>query len=464
MSPPYIPIIPMNFHFFLVHHDVDGEGIQGITIDFPPGFYVNSAADIGELEYNNETGYGAEVSWGFEPGISIPPNEAGTPIFVNVTIDEDQTSPVEIGWYIEGDGSGAPPHQVSGSLILEPTGDDYLWVTYPNGGETIVPSIQDTLRWNEYSNAEYVKIMLSVDNISNWQIIDDHADNSGYYPYTFDGPLSNECRIKISTLDESSFDMSDSLFSISAFNIIYPEEGCILTYGAIDTLVWEDTGNYDNVQIEISTNNGYSWEIVTEITENIGSFVYSVPGPPSEYCIFRISNTSGTVQNTSRPFIIVDSPVDWLSIENTSGYIPAGGNDTNSLTFFSTGLMPATYVAVVKVITNIGQILNIPITMEVFSTIPPVEKYKLMQNYPNPFNPFTKIEYDIPKTGKVTINVYNIRGQYVKTLISEIQEPGSYLTYWDGTDNYNRKVSSGVYFYQLESKSSTKTKKMIMIK
>ncbi len=126
--------------------------------------------------------------------------------------------------------------------------------------------------------------------------------------------------------------------------------------------------------------------------------------------------------------------------------------------------MPATYVAVVKVITNIGQILNIPITMEVFSTIPPVEKYKLRQNYPNPFNPFTKIEYDIPKTGKVTINVYNIRGQYVKTLISEIQEPGSYLTYWDGTDNYNRKVSSGVYFYQLESKSSTKTKKMIMIK
>ncbi|MCK4979671.1 MAG: T9SS type A sorting domain-containing protein, partial [Candidatus Delongbacteria bacterium] len=86
------------------------------------------------------------------------------------------------------------------------------------------------------------------------------------------------------------------------------------------------------------------------------------------------------------------------------------------------------------------------------------------QNYPNPFNPFTKIEYDIPKTGKVTVNVYNIRGQYVKTLISEIQEPGSYLTYWDGTDNYNRKVSSGVYFYQLESKSSTKTKKMIMIK
>ena len=218
------------------------------------------------------------------------------------------------------------------------------------------------------------------------------------------------------------------------------------------------------MRIEFSANNGYSWEIFTETTENTGSFVYTVPGPPSEYCIFRISNPTGSVQNTSGSFTIVDSPVDWLAIENTSGIIPAGGNDINSIIVSSNGLEPAIYVAVIKIITNIGQILNIPITLEVLSNTPPVEHYILGQNYPNPFNPFTKIDYEIPAAGKITIKVYNIRGQYVKTLVNEHKEAGSDYTYWDGTDDKNRKISSGVYFYQLESKSSTKTKKMILIK
>ncbi len=460
----YIPIEPMNFFFYLIHNDIDGEGIHGVTVDFPPGFYVNSAADIDGLEYNGEIGDGVEISWGFVPGNSVIPEFTSTPMLINVTIDEDQTSPVEISWYIEGDGSGAPPHQTSGSFMVNPTTDNYFWVTYPNGGETIVPSIPDTLRWNKYGDANFVKLLLTRDNGNNLEVIDEMAENSGEYPYTFDGPLSDDCWFVVSSLDESIFDVSDSVFSISAFNIIYPEESSILSYGATDTLIWEDMGNYDNVQIEFSANNGYSWESITEITENTGSFVYTVPGPPSEYCLFRISNITGTVQNISRLFTIVDSPVDWLAIENQTGFIPAGENDINPLTISSDGLSPATYVAVIKVITDIGQILNIPITLEVYSTTPPVEQYMLSQNYPNPFNPFTKIDYEVPKIGKVSIKVYNIRGQYVKTLINEQKEPGSYYTYWDGTDNLNRKVSSGVYFYQLDSSSSTKTKKMILIK
>ncbi|MDP8202468.1 MAG: C25 family cysteine peptidase [Candidatus Tenebribacter burtonii] len=464
MTPTYIPIEPMNFLFYLIHTDLDGEGIHGINIDFPPGFYVNSASDIDDLEYNNEIGDGAEISWGFILGYSIIPSSSSSPILVNITIDENQTSPVEIDWYIEGDGTGAAPHQVSGSFIVNPTSDEYLWVTYPNGGEYVVPSIQDTLRWNKYGEAEFVKIMICRDNMTNWQMIDEMTENSGSYPYMFDGPLTDECRFKVSTLDESSFDVSDSVFSISAFNITHPEEASILSYGATDTLTWVDTGNYDNVKIEFSANNGYSWETISETGENTGSFVYTVAGPPSEYCLFQISNITGTVQNISRPFTIVDSPVNWLSIENTLGTIPAGGNANNSITISSNELTPATYFAVIKIITDIGQILNIPITLEVYTTIQPIENYILRQNYPNPFNPFTRIEYDIPKAGKITIKVYNIKGQYVKTLINEHKELGAYEIYWDGTDDKNRNVSSGVYLYQLESNSTTKTNKMILIK
>jgi len=464
MTPTYIPVEPMDFHFFLVHPDLDGEGIQGITIDFPPGFYVNDAEDIDVLSYNNETGDGAEISWGFEPGISISPSSSGIHIYVNVTVDETQSSPVDINWYIEGDGSGTAPHQVNGSFTVDPTGDNYFWVTYPNGGETIVPSLQDTLRWDKFGDAEFVKLYLTRDNGVNLETIDENAENSGFYPYIFDGPLSNDCWFVVSTLDDCNYDVSDSSFSISAFNITKPEEGSVLTYGETDTLRWEHTGNYEEIQIEISTNNGYSWESISESTENLGYYIYSIPGPTSENCLFRISNLDGSVQNLSKLFTIVDSPVDWLTVEHTSGQIPAGESDNNSITISTIGMDPGAYVAVVKVVSSIGQILNIPITLEVFSDIPPVQSFKLKQNYPNPFNPFTKIDYDVPVAGNVNIKVFNVRGQFVKTLMNEYKLPGNYYTYWDGTDSYNRKVSSGIYFSKLTAGKTTKTKKMIMIK
>jgi len=463
MTNTYIPIEPMNFLFYLIYNNLDGEGVNGITIDFPLGFYVNSATDIEGLDCNGETGDGAEVSWGFEVGNSISPTST-TSILVNVTIDENQVSPVNIGWFIQGDGSGSAPHEVSGSFIVNPTEDNYFWVTYPNGGETIVPSIPYTLSWEKYGDAEFVKLFLSRDNGSNFDIIDDMAENSGEYSYTFSGPLSDDCWFAVSTLDESTFDVSDSVFCISAFSVTHPAEGSILSYGSQDTLLWINSGNYEDVQIEFSSNNGYSWGILTELTENNGSFIYDIPGPPSEYCMFRISNTEDDVQSISPTFTIVDSPVNWLSIENTSGIIPAGEVENNPFTIITEGLAPATYVAVIKVITSIGQVLNIPITLEVYSTIPPSQEYILKQNYPNPFNPFTRIEYDVPIASNVTIKVYNIRGQFVKKLIDEPKEPGSYETYWDGTDNKNRKVSSGVYFYQLNSGSSTKAKKMMLVK
>lgn len=463
MTNTYIPIEPMTFLFYLIYNDIDGEGVNGISIDFPPGFYINSANDVDELNWNGETGYGAEVSWGFEPGNSISPTSA-TSILVNVTIDEDQTSPVDIDWFIQGDGSGSAPHEVSGTFTVNPTEDIYFWVTYPNGGETIVPSIPDTLKWNKYGDVDFVKLLLTRDNGTSFEVISEMADNSGEFPHIFTGPLSDDCWFAVSTLDETTFDISDNSFSISAFNIVQPNENSILSYGEQDTLIWQDTGNYEEVKIEFSANNGYSWEAIAASTLNDGLFLFDVPGPPSEYCMIRISDLTGNVQNISRTFTIVDSPVDWLSVENNSGTIPAGEIDENSFMITTAGLEPATYVAVIKIITSIGQIVNLPLTLEVFSTIPPYQGYHLKQNYPNPFNPFTKIVYNVPEAGKVSIKIYNIKGQFIKTLVNEVKEPGDHETYWDGTDNKQRKVSSGVYLYQLKAGNTEKNKKMILVK
>jgi len=93
-----------------------------------------------------------------------------------------------------------------------------------------------------------------------------------------------------------------------------------------------------------------------------------------------------------------------------------------------------------------------------------IETYGLTQNYPNPFNPSTTFKYQVPEETKVVINVYNLVGQVVKTLVNKTQQRGSYTVVWNGTNSYEQKVASGVYFYQLRAGKYAETKKMLLIK
>ena len=88
-----------------------------------------------------------------------------------------------------------------------------------------------------------------------------------------------------------------------------------------------------------------------------------------------------------------------------------------------------------------------------------IEGYKLSQNYPNPFNPSTTINYTIPKTGLVTLKVFDISGREVANLVNEVKNAGTYDFKF-----YAGNLSSGVYFYRLESGNFVETKKMFLVK
>ncbi len=89
------------------------------------------------------------------------------------------------------------------------------------------------------------------------------------------------------------------------------------------------------------------------------------------------------------------------------------------------------------------------------------KKFMLEQNYPNPFNPTTTIKYDIPKASYVTLKVYDILGNVVKTLVDKEQVAGNYqIQFAVG----NRQLASGVYLYRLQAGSFVQTKKMILLK
>jgi len=90
--------------------------------------------------------------------------------------------------------------------------------------------------------------------------------------------------------------------------------------------------------------------------------------------------------------------------------------------------------------------------------------YKLDQNYPNPFNPETNISYQIAEQTPVTLTVYDLLGSEVKTLVDQVQRQGRYNITWNGRNNENTSVSSGIYFYRLKAGSIILNRKMIMLK
>ncbi len=92
------------------------------------------------------------------------------------------------------------------------------------------------------------------------------------------------------------------------------------------------------------------------------------------------------------------------------------------------------------------------------------ESFELYQSYPNPFNSQTVIKYDLLKSCQVTLSIYNILGQKVRTLVSELQEPGPKSLNWNGKDEKGRDLASGIYFYQLKAGEVTRTRRMVLLK
>ena len=96
------------------------------------------------------------------------------------------------------------------------------------------------------------------------------------------------------------------------------------------------------------------------------------------------------------------------------------------------------------------------------STLP--KQFAVSQNYPNPFNPSTIISYALPKSSLVTVKIYNVLGQEVKTLVNSESQAGNYTVQWNGDNNFGHSVASGVYIYRVTAGQYVKSLKMMYLK
>jgi len=106
--------------------------------------------------------------------------------------------------------------------------------------------------------------------------------------------------------------------------------------------------------------------------------------------------------------------------------------------------------------------LNIETGIDKQAEIP--EEFEISQNFPNPFNPTTSISYGLPKECNVKVEIFNVLGQNIRTLVNEKQNAGVYTFTWNAKDMSGRRVKSGVYLYKITTSEFSKTMKMMLLK
>ena len=102
--------------------------------------------------------------------------------------------------------------------------------------------------------------------------------------------------------------------------------------------------------------------------------------------------------------------------------------------------------------------------LDVEATAGTPTEFAMKQNYPNPFNPTTSISFSMPKDGHVLLQVYDVTGALVKTLVDQSVRAGNMQTNWDGTNLSGNKVASGVYLYRMAAGDFVTAKKMVLMK
>jgi hypothetical protein len=197
--------------------------------------------------------------------------------------------------------------------------------------------------------------------------------------------------------------------------------------------------------------------------------------PTSWELKLKVANTGLTRANGVNTFMF-GGPA-WLSITDAVGTYPdlAGGAsafNTDTYTLDLTGWPGGSFSVNLQIfwVDDCGGAHNQTVVVNLKpSTATPVTGHpglvnRLDVNVPNPFNPSTTIHYQIAQSGTVSLRIYDVSGALVRTLVDRSHNPGDYDARWDGRDALGKPVSSGVYFYRLETKGFTQTHRMVLLK
>ena len=239
---------------------------------------------------------------------------------------------------------------------------------------------------------------------------------------------------------------------------------------------------YDNVMPYSATASGtgpFSFEVILTPAGGITLQYLTLTGLLNSQTV-GIQDATGTVglniaYNSAylhdNLAVKIRGALNWLSCDPVSGTVPPGGSVDVAVNFDATGVAVGPHDGLLQVLSDdpLTPVVAVPVTMMVsdlsaVGDLPLPRVTALGQNVPNPFNPQTKIDFALPREARVELKIYDVRGALVRTLVSGNLDAGNHSVIWQGHDDRDQRVPSGVYFYRLQTGNDVLTKRMTMIK
>jgi hypothetical protein len=160
-------------------------------------------------------------------------------------------------------------------------------------------------------------------------------------------------------------------------------------------------------------------------------------------------------------------PITWITLDSTEGEIPSSESDELVVTFDTTDIDFGIYTCNIVITDDLRNVSVIPVTLTYESTSSETDALSpkvLLNAYPNPFNPTTKIVFSVSQPQNASLSIYNVKGNKVTTLFEGFVDSTEKSVVWNGKNAKNENVSSGIYFYKLETENSSVTKKIMLLK
>jgi len=248
--------------------------------------------------------------------------------------------------------------------------------------------------------------------------------------------------------------------------LLEPDGGEFFEVGQVTDIEWS-VDDLHEVKIELSRNGGVDWEDIAATTPNDGTFSWTVTGPGSINARIKVSSLDGLSTDSSGDFTIF-APSPWLTVAPDQGAINNGDSETLVATFDTNGLANAVYHAWI-VINHDGDNspMIIPVTLTVgdpTATGDTPHAFALDSVFPNPFNPSATIRFALPTESSVVIDVLDLRGFKVRTIVDDQMAAGVHDVQWDGRDDNGQMVAAGTYLARLRADDYQATSKMMLAK
>ena len=513
----YLPGTTVDWTFTVYNGSTDNEWLTDVIITFPAGVTVNSVTDFvggtgGPLTPDVSSGNGVAITW---HGVNsygngyIHMNESATAT-VNVSIASSFSGSLTLPWTINGDNYLAEPHTLSGSIVLL---ENIPWLSVAPLSGTLAAGASTTI------TATFSAVGMAVGTYQALLTIhsNDPVNPSLNVNATMDvwvPDIITDVIYEASNVTGATFVSNHDLFIVPGVDENTPAMADLPNLDPATSHIAGYTGGDNNVTLTFTISTAGDWYLMGYWG---GSWHQATPFP------LTVSSGSGTVTLSGIDFTakgdvyVVLSPDNnptlpvelshfsaTLTAENYVQLTWTSQTESNLLGYnvyrndasdLSSALkvseliegtntsIAQTYIYVDEELQQDGTyyywLQNVDMDGTVgfhgpasvdFSTgggpgAPPIPLVTRLENaYPNPFNPDTTIRYQLKDPAQVRIDIYNLKGQIVRSFSQSHDAPGYYKLNWDGCDGSGRALSSGVYLYKMSAGSYQAAKKLVLKK